>query len=320
MQLRFPLFLMFLLWWCAPAQAFSCSFSNTGIDFGNVNLNSGGFQTATGTFTADCAGTAGQTIRICANFNAGSGGASTSGSPRYLTQGATRMNYDLFRSNGVGQSWGSYTWAYSARPPAISVTIGNNGFGSTTQTIFGRLYNQQGALPTGTYSSVFSGSQTQIDFGLAPSFTCSATLSPRAQNVPFTVRTSNNSTCTVVSSTMDFGSRLQLDTAIQATNSITATCTVGTTYEIGLNNGTSGATVPANRKMRGSVTPSQTVKYQIYRDSGRTQIWGNTIGTDTMSATSTGTAQTFTGYGLVPPQPTPWSQLYTDNVIVTITY
>lgn len=320
MQLRFPLFVMFLLWWCVPAQAYSCSFSNTGVNFGNVNLNSGGFQTATGTFTAECTGTAGQTIRICPNFNTGSGGASSSGSPRYLTQLLTRMNYDLFRTNGVGQSWGSYTWPYSARPPAMSVTIGNNGFGSASQTIYGRLYNQQSTLPTGTFTSVFSGSHTQIDYGLAPSFNCSATLSARAQNVPFTVRTTNNSSCSVVSSTMDFGSRLELTSAIQAVNTITATCTIGTSYEIGLSNGSSGASVPANRKMLGTVTPSQSVKYQIYRDVLRTQVWGNTIGADTVSATSLGLPQVFVGYGLVPPQPTPSSQLYTDTVIVTVTY
>ncbi len=91
--------------WTAPARALSCSFTNTGINFGNVNLMSGGFQSATGTFTAECTGNARQTVRICPNFNAGSGGIHPSGDPRYLTQGATTMRYDLFRNNGVGQPW-----------------------------------------------------------------------------------------------------------------------------------------------------------------------------------------------------------------------
>jgi spore coat protein U-like protein len=320
MQLRLPLILVFMMWWCLPAQAFSCSFSNTGINFGNVALG-GGFQTATGTFTADCTGTPGQIIRICPNFNEGSGGSSSGGSPRLMSgPSVTQLRYDLFRSNGVGQVWGSYTWGYSPRPPVLSVTINNNGFGSVSQTIFGRLYNQQGALGPGTYSSSFAGSQTQIDYGLSSNFNCSATLSPRVQNVPFIVRTTNNSTCTVTATNMDFGSRLQLTSAVTATNTITATCTSGTQFEIGLNHGTSGSIFPNTRRMLGAVTPSQMVNYQIYRDAARTQIWGNTIGSSTISSTATGTAQIFTGYGLVPAQPTPYSQLYTDNLVVTITY
>ena len=301
-------------------MAFSCSFSNTGVDFGNVALASGGFQSTTGTFTANCSGTPGQTIRICPNFNTGSGGAASGGSPRYLTQGATQLEYDLFQTNGVGRSWGSYTWGYSATPPAMSVTIGNNGFGSASQTIHSRLYGKQGALPAGNYVSVFSGANTQIDYGLAPAFDCSATLSSRVQNIPFIVRAANSSSCGVFATTLDFGAHLRFDNAITAVNTITAVCTIGTQYQIGLSNGSSGGTSPSARLMSGTVTPSDTVLYQIYRDAGRTQIWGNTFGADTISVTSTGSARTFVGYGLLPPQPTPISQLYTDNVIVTVTY
>ena len=62
--------LYFLVLQMALASAQSCVFTNTGVDFGNVNLAGGGTQTATGTFAASCTGTPGQSIRICANFNA----------------------------------------------------------------------------------------------------------------------------------------------------------------------------------------------------------------------------------------------------------
>jgi spore coat protein U-like protein len=301
------------------ASAQTCSFSNTGVDFGNVNLTGGGVQTATGTFGASCSGTPGQTVRVCANFNAGSGGVAASGDPRYLLQGATQLRYNLFRTNGVGQVWGSYTWSPAPRPPAISVTLGANGTGSVSTTIYGRLDNSQSTLPTGTFISLFSGTHTQIDYGYSASFNCSATLSSRVQNVPFIVRATNNSICTVVTTALDFGSQTDLTAARDAVNSIGVTCTAGTVYEVGLNGGLSGAADPTQRRMTNAATPLY-VAYGVYRDAGRTQPWGNTSGSNTMSATGTGLAQSFAGYGRVPAQTTPNALTYTDTVVVTVTY
>ena len=300
------------------ARAQSCNFSNTGIDFGNVSL-AGGFQTANGTFAANCSGTPGQTIRICPNFNAGSGGVAASGDPRYLTQGATRMGYNIYRSNGAGQIWGSYTWSASARPPAMSIALGGGGTGNTSQTMFGRISNQQGTLPTGTFSSVFSGAQTQIDYGYAPGFSCGSTLSSRVQNVPFTVRTTHNSACTITATDLNFGNQANLNAAILASNSIQVNCTAGTQYEIGLGNGTSGATAPASRRMT-SIATADTIAYGIFRNNARSQQWGSSSGVNTMSAVGTGVNQVFTGYGLVPTQPTPGAYTYTDTIIVQVTY
>ncbi|MCB1378613.1 MAG: spore coat protein U domain-containing protein [Alphaproteobacteria bacterium] len=301
------------------ASAQSCTFSNTGIDFGNVNLTSGGFQSATGTFSADCSGAPGQTIRICPNFNAGSAGIDPSGSPRFLAQGAIKLRFDIFRNNGVGQQWGSYTWGYSSRPPVLTVNLDGNGMGAVSQTVFGRLYNQQSTLPTGTYVSTFGGTHTQIDYGYSPGFSCGPTLSPRVQNVPFTVRATNNSSCAVTATDMDFGAHADLSSPVQTTNTITVTCTAGTQFDIGLSNGSSGAPGPAQRQMTNTAT-GEVINYGIYRDGGRTQIWGSTSGVNTVGSTSTGLTQTFTGYGRVPSQPTPSTQTYTDNIVVVVSY
>jgi len=301
------------------AAAQSCSFSNTGVDFGNVNLTGGGVQTATGTFTASCSGTAGETVRICANFNAGLGDVDASGDPRYLLQGATQLSYNLFKTNGVGQVWGSHTWSPAPRPPAISVVLGANGTGSVSTTIFGRLSNNQSTAPTGTFISLFSGTHTQIDYGYAPGFNCSAALSARVQNVPFIVRATNNSTCTVTTTALDFGSQTDLSAVHDTTNSIDVTCTAGTVYDVGLNGGLSGAADPEQRRMTNAATLLDII-YGVYRDAGRTQPWGNTSGSNTMSATGTGLAQSFAGYGRVPAQTTPSALTYTDTVVVTVTY
>ncbi len=49
-------------------------------------------------------------------------------------------------------------------------------------------------------------------------------------------------------------------------------------------------------------------------------MWGNTIGTDTVAGTGTGSNQSLTVYGRVPVQSTPVGATYTDTVIVTVTY
>jgi len=60
--------------------------------------------------------------------------------------------------------------------------------------------------------------------------------------------------------------------------------------------------------------------FQLYSDSAHTQVWGNTIGTNTVTGTGTGTAQTLTVYGRVPQQSTPAAGTYTSTITATITF
>jgi len=316
---RFIAAALILFLWSSPSLAQTCSFSMTDIDFGNVSLSGGQFQSTTGTLTATCSGTPGQSVRVCANFNAGSGGVHASGDPRYMIQGANRLGYNIFKSNGVGQVWGSYTWSASPRPPALSLTLGANGTGTLSETVYARIYNGQAATGTGTFLSTFSGNQTQIDYGYGASFNCGATLSPRVQSAPFVVRTTNNSSCTVATTMLNFGSKQNLSAVTDATNTISVTCTAGTVYSVGLSGGTSGAVDPTQRRMTNSATTGF-VSYGIYRDAARTQPWGSTIGSNTASATGSGLAQSFVGYGRVPVQATPPALTYTDTIVVTVTY
>jgi len=68
------------------------------------------------------------------------------------------------------------------------------------------------------------------------------------------------------------------------------------------------------------VLGANSVAYQLYRDSGRTQVWGNTVGTDTVAGTGTGSAQPLTVYAIVPAQTTPPAGTYTDTVVVSVTH
>ena len=65
---------------------------------------------------------------------------------------------------------------------------------------------------------------------------------------------------------------------------------------------------------------SATVAYGLYQDSGHGTNWGNTVGTDTVSGTGNGNAQTLNVYGQIGSQTTPQPGAYADTVNVTVTF
>lgn len=122
---------------------------------------------------------------------------------------------------------------------------------------------------------------------------------------------------TVAATDMDFGAPTgPLTAAIDKTSTITVICTKDATFSIGLNGGGSGDTT-ARVMSDGS---GNTVGYQLYTDSDRSTVWGNTVGTDTAPETGTGTSQDITVYGEVPAQNTPPAGDYSDTVAVTVTF
>lgn len=134
----------------------------------------------------------------------------------------------------------------------------------------------------------------------------------------FTVQITITASCVINSaSTLNFGSQGVLSANVDQTSTIQVQCTNTTPYNIGLNAGTgSGATV-TNRLMSNGAA---TVSYALYSNAGRTTNWGNTVGTDTVSATGNGAAQSYTVYGRVPAQTTPAPAVYTDTITTTVTY
>ena len=134
----------------------------------------------------------------------------------------------------------------------------------------------------------------------------------------FTVQVTIAASCTINSaSTLNFGSQGVLIANVDQTSTMQVQCTNTTPYDIGLDAGTgSGATVAVRKMTSGGAT----VNYSLYSDSGRTTVWGNTVGTNTVAATGSGASQSYTVYGRVPVQTTPAPATYTDTITVTVTY
>lgn len=139
------------------------------------------------------------------------------------------------------------------------------------------------------------------------------------QSTQFQVSITIQAECRLTSaSDLAFGNTGVIQTAITSTSTIGVQCTNTTPYNIGLNAGAgTGATVATRRMTSGS---GATVVYELFRDPARSQIWGNTAGTDTLAGIGNGAVQSLTVYGRVPPQTTPAAGSYTDTVQVTVTY
>jgi spore coat protein U-like protein len=134
----------------------------------------------------------------------------------------------------------------------------------------------------------------------------------------FRVQARVEAVCEVTASDLNFGTyTAQAGTPLQGTTLLRATCTPGSTYNVGLNEGTSPGATVNQRKM---VAGTQALNYQLYRDSARSQIWGNTTGTDTVTGVGTGLAQDHTVFGAVPATQVVPAGDYADTITVRIYY
>lgn len=299
------------------AAAQSCTFTMPDLNFGDIDLTTNVAFTTTASFQASCTGIAGRTVRVCPNFGAGSGGVAAGGNPRYMLSGVNQLSYNIYRNTAMTNVWGSRFWGQPPTPPTVNVVLNAAGVGTRSFTARGRIPAGQTTKPAGVYQSSFSGGNTLIAYAYSTVGNCAAIGASNATQVPFTVRARNTGTCSVSATTLDFGKHGVLDSSVDAASQITVTCTTGAAYNIGLDGGTTGAVDPTQRKMSLGATR---ITYGIYRDALRTQPWGSTIGTNTATGTGTGAATIFSVYGRTPAQVTPAPGIYTDTIVVTVTY
>lgn len=314
-----------LLVWLLPSSALAqaCSFSVTNVNFGAVDTLSNNPVNTTATLNVSCTGgllDIGKRLLICPNMGAGSGGAS-SAAARQMLNGTNPLNYQLYSDSGYSVIWGSNTWSYPSRAPPYALTMallsGGSLIGASgSLTVYGSALGFQPTAATGAFTSSFSAADTSFIYGYSSATTCAAP-SGTLGSAPFSVSASVAANCLISVQNINFGTHGVLSANVDATGSVTATCTPGTPYTISLNGGTANAAPTARKMAKGAAT----VTYGLYKDANRSQPWGdvNTPGS-TVAGTGTGTGQLLTVYGRVLPQTTPAPGLYTDTVVVTLTY
>jgi spore coat protein U-like protein len=122
--------------------------------------------------------------------------------------------------------------------------------------------------------------------------------------------------CEVTASDLNFGAySSQSQNSLKGTTVIQATCTPGTSYQIGLNAGTSPGASVNNRRM---VSGTNTLEYQLYSDDNRHKVWGNTPGDNTEGGTGTGLAKDHTVFGSVPASQKVPTGDYGDTITVQV--
>ncbi|WP_413776898.1 spore coat protein U domain-containing protein [Mesorhizobium sp. AR07] len=307
-----PLVLMSL--WPTLGWGQSCSFGVSALSFGNVDTLSGAQANSTATVSYNCTGILLQRILICPNIGNGTGGATAAA--RQMLSGANSLNYQLFSDAARSVVWGSYAWAFPARAPAIALTLGVLGSGSGSATVYGAVLGSQATAPPGSYLSAFSGSDVEFRYQYSSGSTCNTGVGTIARP-SFNVTATVPANCLVATQNIDFGPQGVLSANVDATGTVSITCTPGNAYTVALSNGLTG-TGPTGRLM---TLGGESVTYGLYKDTNRTQPWGDpsTPGS-TVSGTGSGAAQNVTVYGRVPPQTTPSPGVYSDTIIVTVTY
>ncbi len=129
--------------------AATCSFSSTpGMGFGAYDDSSAAPSDSATSIVVQCARVGGPpdaSVTLQLGASAGSGAIS----PRQMSSGANRLNYNLYRDSGRTQVWGQTAGVDAG---SITVTaIPNNGSKSGTFVIYGRIPALQN-VPVGAYS------------------------------------------------------------------------------------------------------------------------------------------------------------------------
>jgi len=126
--------------------------------------------------------------------------------------------------------------------------------------------------------------------------------------------------CLISGGTLAFGNYdPSSSTPNNASTTVTLTCTPGTSYNIGMDaGGGTGATVT----LRYLSLSSNKLGYKLFQDAGRSTNWGNTVGTDTLHATTSASSVTNTIniYGEIPVNEAAAVGVYADTVTMTVTY
>lgn len=130
----------------------------------------------------------------------------------------------------------------------------------------------------------------------------------------FSVTANVVTTCGITATNLNFGnySGVQLD----GTATLNATCSTGTPYTIGLNQGNGAGATVTTRKMTGPA--ASLLNYTLSRDAAHTINWGNV--TDRASGAGNGAAQPFTVFGRIPASQFVQAGAYSDTITVTLTF
>lgn len=137
-----------------------------------------------------------------------------------------------------------------------------------------------------------------------------------------TVSATVTNNCTISTAAVSFGSYdpvvANASTSLDGTGAVTVACTKGATATIAL--GTGGSSSGSNRRLSDG-TGNNYLNYELYRDSGRSIVWGTT-GTNLLSpaAAESKAPREFPVYGRVTNNQDIPAGSYSDTVVATVNF
>lgn len=253
-------------------------------------------------------------------------------SPRTIVNAdGDRMQYQLYKDAQHANIWGPVgNVSYAPLTFQLTFTILSNPQTRTgSVTVYGRVPAGQSTLSSGPYAGTLASgtgangiayryNEVLLSLGTHPA-SCQAGGGGggSADGPASTVTASVPRLCTIATATeLNFGSVSGLlQTNTDQTSLLRMTCTNRAEYQVGLDNGQN-----ASGTTRRMTSGQGFVTYELYRDSQRTLRWGDTLNTDTMTGSGSGSEQNLTVYGRVPAQTAARAGEYSDTVMVTVTY
>lgn len=268
-----------------PASMFAgCTLSTSGVTFGSYT---GGPLSFSGNVkvTEDFFG-CGSSISLSIGL-----GGSTGYDPRNFPGSAPQLQYTLYQNASHSILWGS---------------------GASAQSLNATFNSQQNLVVYGTMAAGQSVTPASFSDTLTVSATANGgTINPTSLPVSASVAAS----CAISANPLAFGAYTgaQVDT----TTLIIVNCTNTTPWYVNLDDGRNpgGGFIP---QMAGP--NNARMRYSKYRDSARSQYWGNTYGGDGISGSGDGQAQPLTVYARLFGGSNAVPGAYTDTITVKVTY
>ena len=145
--------------------------------------------------------------------------------------------------------------------------------------------------------------------------------SGQQQSTSLTVTANVTKNCTITTAPVSFGAydpvAANATAPLDGIGTVTVTCTKGAPAKVGLGIGSNAE--GTTRRMTG--TAAAYLAYELYKDTGRATVWGDTSDTALdIPAAPDRNPRTFTVYGRVPAAQDATVGNYTDTVVATVNF
>ena len=146
-------------------------------------------------------------------------------------------------------------------------------------------------------------------------------LSGQQASASLTVSATVTKNCTITTAPVAFGNydsvAANATAPLDGLGTVTVTCTKGAAAKVGLNSG--GNATGTTRRMAGGT--AEYLTYELYKDTGRATIWGDTASTGLdIPAAPNRNPRSFSVYGRVAQAQDATVGAYTDTVVATVNF